>query len=336
MSSDRPVSIRIDDTLSPGERFENWRQAVSSVFDLEVDDPSAFDCGMTSWRLGSLVLGGFWSSGNAFVRDRRKIAASGLDHYVVQTLVQGASEVREGGVEGAWPVGSVRMLDMTRPIRTQAEAFSNLTLIVPRTLLEPFLGAPDDLHGVTLPPDSVGAGVLRRLMADLAARADSMSAAEAEALGSGVASMVASCFGPSVAAQEAARAARPAATVKALQQHIQVHLGRPDLSADSLCRDFGLSRATLYRLFEPLGGVEAYIRSRRLDEAWRRLTGPGGASLRIAAVMRDLAFTNEASFSRDFRRRFDLSPSEARDGHGPGDSDAQMSPGATFRGWVRA
>lgn len=335
-SADRPAAVHIDQAISPCDRFDAWREAVSAVFDLEVEDPTAFDCGMTSWKLGPLVLGGFWSSGNAFVRDRRKIAASGLDHYVVQTLTRGASVVREGGAEGDWPVGSVRMLDMTRPIRTQAEAFSNLTLIVPRAILEPLLGAPDDLHGVTLAPDSLGAGLLRRLMADLAGRADAMTAAEAEALGPGVAAMVASCFGPSVAAIEGAQTAHPVVTLKTVQSHILKNLTRPDLSADSLCSDFGLSRATLYRLFEPLGGVEAHIRAWRLDEAWRRLTATGaGYHLRVGTLVRDLSFANQASFSRDFRHRFGVSPSEARDGRLDPPGPATGSAGATFLGWVR-
>ncbi|WP_157072434.1 helix-turn-helix transcriptional regulator [Brevundimonas bacteroides] len=329
-----PASVRIDAALDPRDRFENWREAVSAVFDMEVADTTAFDCGMTSWKLGQLVLGGFWSTGNAFVRDRRKIAASGVEHYVVQTLIQGRSVVREGAVEGDWPVGSVRILDMTRPIRTQADAFSNLTLIMPRPVLEPLLGAPDDLHGATLAPDSVGAGVLRRLLRDLSDHAASMTEVEAQALGPGVAAMVASCFGPSVAAAEAARAHRPAATLSALQRHVRAHVARPDLSAESLCRDFGLSRSTLYRLFEPLGGVQAWIRGQRLDEAYRRLTAPGGTNRRVAEVARELGFPSETSFSRDFRRRFDLSPRQATlCPDGPRQA-ATTDSGLAFRDWI--
>ncbi|MDO9078896.1 MAG: helix-turn-helix domain-containing protein [Brevundimonas sp.] len=330
----RPSVVRIDETLSPRDRFDNWREAVSAVFDLEVEDPATFDCGMTSWKLGSLLLGGFRSSGNTFVRDRAKVARGGLDHYVVQTLIQGTSVLREGAPEAEWPRGSVRILDLTRTVRTEAQAFSNLTLIVPRAVLEPLLGAPDDLHGVTLEAETVGAQLLGGLMQDLSRRADAMTLAEAEALGPGVAAMVAACFGPSVAAAETARAARTAVSRRAIQSHVLAHLGSPDLSTDALCSRFGLSRATLYRLFEPLGGVEGWIRGARLDEACRRLSSPATLDRRVSRVAQDLGFVNETSFSRDFRRRFGVSPSEARQRLGDQAPLPGSTSGGVFRDWV--
>lgn len=330
-----PAEVRIDEALSPRDRFDNWRQAVSAVFDMEVENRAAFDCGMTSWKLGELVLGRFWSSGNNFVRDRRKIAQSGLDHYVIQTLTAGRSVVVEGASPGEWPVGSVRILDMTRPIRTEADGFSNLTLIVPRTVLEPLLGAPDDLHGLTLGSDTVGAALLGRLLHDLSARAGVMTQGEAEALGPGVAAMAAACFGPSVAAVDQARAARMSLSRRAVQAHIDAHLGSAELSAESLCRHFGLSRASLYRLLDPVGGVEGYIRARRLDQAYRLLSSLAGRTQRVANVAHGLGFTNQASFSRAFRRRFDMSPSDARDRYAEGTPLVASASGATFLDWLK-
>ena len=51
-------------------------------------------------------------------------------------------------------------------------------------------------------------------------------------------------------------------------RHVRENLSDPTLGPDALCQRFGVSRAVLYRAFEPLGGVSAYIRSLRLRRAY--------------------------------------------------------------------
>lgn len=304
------------------------------MFDLEVDDPSAFDCGMESWTLGEVVLGRFWSTGNRFERSARKVAESGLDHYVVQLLTDGRSVVRGGAAEGEWARGSVRIVDMTRQLRTEADAFTNLTLIVPRATLEPLLARPDDLHGVTLSAASPGGALLGEFMTGLADRAREMTARETAALGPGVAALIAGFFGPAAGGIAPAREARAVAMRRTIRRHIETHLTEPGLDADALCRRFGLSRAALYRLFEPLGGVAAYVRERRLVRACRILGSGQLGGRRVAEVAHDLGFSSAASFSRDFRRRFGMSPTEVRLAASVVDRRPDAPTGRVFRDWV--
>lgn len=315
-------------------RFDDWREAVSTVFDLEVEDRSAFDCGMESWKLGEVVLGRFWSTGNVFERSSRKVATSGMDHYVVQMLTRGRSVLREGAPEAEWPLGSVRILDMTRTVRTEAEGFSNLTLIVPRATLEPLLARPDDLHGVTLSAASPGGALLGDFITGLAERASEMTARETMALGPGLAALVAGFFGPAAAGVQPAREARAVAMRRTIRRHIEAHLAEPTLEADTLCRRFGLSRAALYRLFDPLGGVAAYIRDRRLVRACRLLSSAEHDGKRVAEVAHGLGFSSASSFSRDFRRRFGASPKDIRLAGATSLPQPVACAGQTFREWV--
>lgn len=327
-------SIVVGQDLDPTTRLEAWRQAVSAVFDLEDVDPATFDCGMRSWNLGPVVLGEFWSTGNRFVRSKSKIAGSGPDHYVAQLLVRGKSTVTGGAPEGDWPVGSVRLLDMTRPVETRADGFENLTLLLPRTALEPLLSTPADLHGVVLAPESNGAVILSGFMRTLADRADQLTPDEAEAMGRAAAALVASSFGPSAQGRETARSAGAAATRAAVQGYIEERLGDPGLNATPICAHFGLSRATLYRLFEPLGGVNAYMRTRRLNRAYRALRGALNSQTRVSSIASDLGFQSLTSFSRDFRARFGVSPLDVRRAAAAAeDLDAD---GGGFRRWVES
>ncbi|KAB7764168.1 AraC family transcriptional regulator [Xanthomonas maliensis] len=55
-----------------------------------------------------------------------------------------------------------------------------------------------------------------------------------------------------------------------LLAYVQANLHEPTLGPASLQATFGLSRATVYRVFHQLGGLQHYIRSCRLDAARQR------------------------------------------------------------------
>jgi AraC-like DNA-binding protein len=84
-----------------------------------------------------------------------------------------------------------------------------------------------------------------------------------------------------------------------------------DLSIDRICRDLGVSRRTLYRLFEPLGGVHAYIRERRLDNICRVLRS-GVDPRPISEIAAQHRFKNRAVFWRAFRSRYGVTPADVR------------------------
>ena len=64
-----------------------------------------------------------------------------------------------------------------------------------------------------------------------------------------------------------------------VKRYIDNHLEDPDLAVDSLARQFGMSRASLYREFASVGGIAEYIRLQRLQRARRELRGDRGRHL---------------------------------------------------------
>ncbi|WAP71367.1 AraC family transcriptional regulator [Jiella pelagia] len=100
----------------------------------------------------------------------------------------------------------------------------------------------------------------------------------------------------------------------------------------------GLSRSTLYRLFEPFGGVAAYILERRLEQAYRALGDSRDLRL-IGTIAHGLGFAGESQFSRSFRQRFGRTPSEvrrlARDGAGTGEGGEPVLSERPFAAWLQ-
>ncbi|MAM10994.1 MAG: transcriptional regulator, partial [Rhizobiaceae bacterium] len=64
--------------------------------------------------------------------------------------------------------------------------------------------------------------------------------------------------------------------------------------------------------FEPYGGVAAFVRERRLAAAYHKLTDPYALPLNNNAIAASVGFQSESAFIRAFRRRYGMTPGEAR------------------------
>ncbi|MCF7749291.1 helix-turn-helix domain-containing protein [Bacillus subtilis subsp. subtilis] len=92
--------------------------------------------------------------------------------------------------------------------------------------------------------------------------------------------------------------------------YIDANLGECELDERMIRAAFGLSRPSLYRLFQALGGVARYIRERRLWLAHRHLQRNPGCSL--TWLLYEVGFASERQFQRAFQARFGMSPAAWR------------------------
>lgn len=98
---------------------------------------------------------------------------------------------------------------------------------------------------------------------------------------------------------------------KLTKAYIENHLFESELSTSLLCRQFGMSRATLYRLFAAEGGVAHYLNERRLVHCFRLLRSNPPSRGRVKTVAECLGFMDHSHFNRLFRRKFHMTPSDA-------------------------
>ena len=98
-----------------------------------------------------------------------------------------------------------------------------------------------------------------------------------------------------------------------VHRYIQSNLHRNDLGVVDIARDTGLSRAQLYRLFSSQDmSVHATLREMRLLKSLSYLHRPGSGQLSIGAIAYACGFSDQAVFSKLFRRRFGVPAREAR------------------------
>lgn len=298
------------------DAFDRWRAAVAPVFEARLapdQDADGFAIAFEAYNFGPLVLGRTQGRGRqSYERSTATVARSGVDHLLVQTYVAGRNAVRAESTEFDVRPGDVWLFDMGRTVRTETRDFANVSLAVPRALIEPLVADCDHLHGLKLAGDTALGGLLHDHIRGLQARAPMMTPREAASIAESTVHLVAGCVGPAAEARPLTDAGLASAVLGRLRSDIDAHLGDPDLGPDLLMRRHGLSRARLYRLFEPLGGVADHIRRRRLRRAFLDLASPVCRDRRVAEIAQTWGFGNEAVFSRAFKAHFGLTPSEVR------------------------
>lgn len=87
-----------------------------------------------------------------------------------------------------------------------------------------------------------------------------------------------------------------------------------DLTPDRVAMALGCSRASLYRLFARRGeSVAATIWSTRIERAGRMLASAEGIGLLVSDIALQCGFRELPTFTRMFKRRFGMTPSDARE-----------------------
>lgn len=305
----------VEAAVPPGhaEAFEAWRWAVSPFFRFDtLGERDHYQTSIWSANFDRIVLGYSDGSSSLFDRSVPTIARFGLEDVLVQFYRGHSYEATANGTSQVIEPGTLALFDLTRPVAIRANVVANVSLTIPRALLAPLLANLDTLHGAVVHPGGALHGLLIDHIGSMRRHAVHTQVSEAPAIADATAALVAACFGVSAEGRDAATRAIPAISLARLRDFIEANLRDPTLGPAMIMRTFGVSRATLYRLFDPLGGVANFIAERRLAQVFRSLMS--GERERIGVVAARWGFLNNSTFSRAFRNAYGMSPSDARAG----------------------
>lgn len=104
-----------------------------------------------------------------------------------------------------------------------------------------------------------------------------------------------------------------AARLASIKTDIEAHLLDPALSVDWVLRRHRISERYLRALFaDEALTFSDFVLERRLARAWLRLADPRQRTTPISVIAAESGFGDPSWFNRAFRRRYGVSPSEAR------------------------
>ena len=290
------------------KRRRAWIESLSSFFitTIEADaivPPTAFH---RYHHMNQLVFGEIDASAQTIERTPAMVAAQNLDHVVLRLYTSGRTNISVSGSPSEITQPSFVTFDLSQPILSETKGMTGLNLAIPRRLLEGRVGDVSAWHGQIVP--SVSSPITKLLADHFANLVQSVRVATPAQASHVVSATIALCNAMFLSETDSAYN-QAAVTGIAIRQFIEENLATID--AEMLMARFALSRTPLYKLFDADGVVYTYIRERRLARAMQILTR--SSSERRPPIRRlafDCGFENEQVFSRAFRRKYGLNPSE--------------------------
>lgn len=306
------------------ERDGRWRDMFVRNHDI-LDRPQVLEAQGRVFRLGQAVVTDTVQH-RSFVRDRSRTRRDGVDNVLISVELTGPMQVETERGRQSVEAGRVTLFDNARPTIKRGDFGRTLVMGVPRQLVDAALPGVD-LHATTL---GAGGGLLAEHLRNLRQGLPTTSMAAGPALVSATVAMLAACLSPTGERLEEAQPTLAGALLTRAKRYIRANCVEPDLTPERVATAVGASRTSLYRAFEPEGGVAEAIRRARLEAARAALRDVHDPR-RIGEIAFAYGFNSEAQFSRSVRAAFGATPTELRRGHG---GDGLYVPAAENR-WVK-
>ena len=337
---DAPLPVvRVDPLLSRAARREAWQELTRPLFAVApLTEPGDFQAAWAMHRLDRLIVSQVEFTAQEFVHDPRVSQHADDALLLLELYEAGTGRGLSGGTPTLIDDRRIHLVDLSRGYRSITSQVRTIGVVIPHAAVHfdparhpPYLALP-----LATPRGAMLAAALRGLVSQLPAA----TIADAPALAEAFAALVRALF----LLPEPPEPASPSRAHQGerIRRYMDQHLAS-DLDAGELARRFGLSRASLYRLFQADGGIEAYLRDRRLERCSIELMQALPERGRVREIAERLGFSDAGHFTRAFRQRFGVAPTEhlgarhrlSADPAGSHDLPASHASVRLFGDWLR-
>ncbi len=304
------------DTVPAHERIAYWREAVCDVFvrlDCEPAPSLPFAGSISTRPLGLLSMSEVTSGAQRVRRSQQQIARSREDDLLVTIQLAGACTVAQDGRQAHLQVGDFVLFDSSRPYQLWFGAeFRQLVLQFRRQALSERLGEVESFAATAVASGEPLGGVASDFFCSLGREGARIDADGAERLSGTALDLLATALAANRGNDATAAARRGAALARAKMVALS-RLGDPELDPASLAAALGIAPRSLHRLFASESQtLMRWVLSQRLETCRRDLQDPALAHRSVSDIALGRGFVDLSHFSRAFRQRYGMLPSELR------------------------
>jgi|GEM_PF-1007031 len=316
----RPAWQVSTDDAPPDDRFGALNDLVAEAYLCRITPYGSSGCGAYihagSMALGDVILAKTCHSGVVYTRSGSH--ARERDEVSFNISLSGRAGVQQDGSEYRLSAGTGFLSLFDNPEHVHLvpaeEDYESLTLVLPRGILAT---AGVDTDRVLQRPQLCGSPAMRLLAAyvqNILRDPEPVAPEMTATLSSHICDLAVLAMGAAGDdAAEAAQGGLRAARLDAIKKDIIGRIGRRGISLEEIAICHGISPVYVQKLFEMEGtNFSAFVMAQKLDKARRMLCSHRYTALNISAIAYESGFNDLSHFSRSFRKRYGLSPSDLR------------------------
>ena len=301
----QPDLLPVIEVLQQGS-LDVWAAACGTIFDVSpVNHQDSNQYSARTWYVEPLIVAQTSYHSMVSNHNAHHIQESGGYLNVHRYVSDGTITVDSNSMPLSCERGDIVFLDYSRPFRSVHPNNICQSFIVPHAAIG---YAPSDArHAFVLTSDSKMGHLIGQEMDAILSQLSQGEKLLSELNVQRFLGCVEVAMSPGHASKSARAFARESLK-HAIMDFIEQNLSKPDMNVTLILRNFGVSRASLYRMFEKEDGVRNYINQRRLCRAVIDLAARPNVRGQIHRVAERWGFKSDASFNRTVRRSFGLAP----------------------------
>jgi AraC-like DNA-binding protein len=281
-----------------------WRDRLGQVIDVvpslaQLELP--FRASIDRYDIGEFLFGDCYTDQITLNRSIARISQDNARSIVFHVFLGGSAEsvvAHSAKRQGTPCEVGILAVDLDQPVRVLRRACRHVTLFAPAKLLQEVFADPGALHGRVLAPQKPAVRLIVERVAALAENIRHMPSDDAHRSLGSVVHLIAAAFGKEAGLSGSQHAIARAVMFDDARRFVRENLENCDLSPQFLLESLGLSRPTVYRLFQHVGGLDAYIRHLRLRAAANDLVQ--FPRIPVKDIAYSLGFKSASDFTRSF------------------------------------
>ncbi|MEM9617994.1 MAG: helix-turn-helix transcriptional regulator [Pseudomonadota bacterium] len=309
MSDTVPFSSFSTDAVNPKYRRDAWIESMKPLYDVAPIEMNSenFNAGLQGWKVGDLFFGLTTHDSQIIDRQRSEHNRSKQNDFLMMLIYRegSAKSIHDGKPTEHYP-NDVHLLDFSRNHRSVALNSRVEWVLAPYERV----GFDPDNHpaNIVLPADTTAGRVLNALSTLIFEKLPSAEMKDAKVMAAMLTGAIRSLINGDTG--EVLKEQAISGRRRMMQQFVIENIHDLNLDVTTLCEKFGVSRATVFRDFEP-GGLQRFMMLHRLNCALKDIAYGPAIRGRIALIAEKWGFSSPAHFSRAFREHFGFSPSDA-------------------------
>lgn len=305
------------ESIHPRERLSFWREVATRGYvehDVRVDNDLTFDGNIEISALPGLAMATYKVDAARVRRSEKFAARADCDDLLIALHLEGEADVSQDGNQARITTRCLYILDPLRPFDVALKQRNrNLVLKVPRAMLQARVGLVAEITARPLAPESAVAALAMGFIEMLPPQANALDAVSSLKVAEQSLDLLALAISAHQGKEGAALSSPRAIARLRLKAAVERLMIEPGVKPEQIATEAGISVRYANALLAEQGmSVERYVNERRLQRCHSALEDPRHRRRSIGEIAFQWGFSDLAHFSRRFKARYGMAPSDFR------------------------